>query len=272
MDNIINRLIEFLFSKGIAVGVIVVAAFLLNTIIKVFIRKFLIKRSKDKGNPQLATIFKLLSSVIKYTIIAVALIAILNVFGLGITTNSIVALIGAGGVALAFGFQDMLKDVINGFSIILEEQFNIGDFVVIGDIAGQVTNITLRSVYIKSLNNQISIIHNRNIEQVTNQSKQPPNVMVEFYISDGEKIQEALSCLRQMCKDYKPSHAVNSPSVSGVSGLTPFGAKVLIECHAAVGHRFDVEYDLNLQIIMLLNEKKISYTVGMEQLKGMVNP
>ena len=111
------------------------------------------------------TIRQILASSSHVVIIAIAIIMILHELGLNI--NPLIASAGLLGVAFSLGAQNLMKDVINGFFILLEDQFTIGDKVKIGTHSGTVEKMNLRTTTLKDIDGSTHIIPNSEINKVT---------------------------------------------------------------------------------------------------------
>ena len=114
---------------------------------------------------RIKTINQITRSTGRVIIITIALIMILN--ELGLDTRPILASAGILGVAFGLGAQNIMKDVINGFLILTEDQFGIGDTVKIGEITGIVENMNLRITTLKDASGNVHVIPNSEIKQVT---------------------------------------------------------------------------------------------------------
>ena len=151
-------------------------------------RKFKIKSNEKRSE----TLHKLIRSAIRYTIYFIAFFQILST--LGINTTSIVASAGIASVALGFGAQSLVKDIISGFFIILEGQFDVGDEVKSYNQAafiagGSVMSLGLRSTKVRSGNGEIYFIPNGSINQVINYSLTYNLAEVKFSIQIDETIE-----------------------------------------------------------------------------------
>ena len=151
-------------------------------------KKFKIKSNEKRSE----TLHKLIRSAIRYTIYFIAFFQILST--LGINTTSIVASAGIASVAIGFGAQSLVKDIISGFFIILEGQFAVGDEVKLYNQAafiagGSVMSLGLRSTKIRSGNGEIYFIPNGSINQVINYSLTYNLVEVKFSIQIDETIE-----------------------------------------------------------------------------------
>ena len=151
-------------------------------------KKFKIKSNEKRSE----TLHKLIRSAIRYTIYFIAFFQILST--LGINTTSIVASAGIASVAIGFGAQSLVKDIISGFFIILEGQFDVGDEVKLYNQAafiagGSVISLGLRSTKIRSGNGEIYFIPNGSINQVINYSLTYNLAEVKFSIQIDETIE-----------------------------------------------------------------------------------
>ena len=152
-------------------------------------KKFKIKSNEKRSE----TLHKLIRSAIRYTIYFIAFFQILST--LGINTTSIVASAGIASVAIGFGAQSLVKDIISGFFIILEGQFDVGDEVKLYNQAafiagGSVMSLGLRSTKVRSGNGEIYFIPNGSINQVINYSLTYNLAEVKFSIHIDKTIDD----------------------------------------------------------------------------------
>ena len=152
-------------------------------------RKFNIKFNEKRSE----TLHKLIKSAVRYTIYFIAFFQVLSI--LGVNTTSIVASAGIASVAIGFGAQSLVKDIISGFFIILEGQFDVGDNVKIYNQAafiagGYVMSLGLRSTKIRSRDGEVYFIPNGTINQVVNYSLMYNLALVELPIKIDESIEK----------------------------------------------------------------------------------
>ncbi|WP_370313860.1 mechanosensitive ion channel family protein [Guptibacillus hwajinpoensis] len=136
-----------------------------------------------------ATLIRLIENVLTYVTYFIALVMILSEFGVDVRT--LIAGAGVVGLAVGFGAQNLVRDVITGFFIIFEKQFSVGDYVRISSVEGFVEEIGLRVTKIKSWTGELHILPNGNINQVTNYSIHNSIAVVDVNIAYEEHIQEA---------------------------------------------------------------------------------
>ncbi|WP_274460162.1 mechanosensitive ion channel family protein [Gemella haemolysans] len=152
-------------------------------------KKFNIKFNEKRSE----TLHKLVKSAVRYTIYFIAFFQFLSI--LGVNTTSIVASAGIASVAIGFGAQSLVKDIISGFFIILEGQFDVGDNVKIYNQAafiagGYVMSLGLRSTKIRSKDGEVYFIPNGTINQVVNYSLMYNLALVELPIKIDETIEK----------------------------------------------------------------------------------
>ncbi len=195
MDKFLNILLS---KKVIAPIIIIAVSILVYLVLKNVIKKILVFKTANtkKDVKKINTVTMLCINILKFFIIIIATLMILEVYG--IDTKSIIASLGVFSAVLALALQDTIKDFAMGISIIVEGQFSIGDVVTIGGFKGEVTSITLKSVRIKSYTGEIKIVANRNISEVINHSMASSLAIVDVgvsYDSDLDKVEKVLNAL-----------------------------------------------------------------------------
>lgn len=162
------------------------------------------------------TLVKLLENIITYSIYFIAFVTILSI--LGIDIKGILAGAGILGVAVGFGSQSLVKDVIAGFFIIFEDQFSVGDEVKINSFEGKVEAIGLRTTKILNWTGELYIVPNGGISEVTNYSIYNSTAVVDFticYEGDIDKVERAIeSLLTTLPKKY--DEIVETPKLLGI--------------------------------------------------------
>lgn len=172
------------------------------------------------------TIGKLMGNIIKYAVNFTMVLMILNQFG--IRLEPLLAGAGVVGLAVGFGAQSLVKDVITGFFIIFEDQFAVGDVIQTGNFKGTVEEIGMRVTRIKSWTGEVHIIPNGTITQVTNFSVNNSIAVVDVSIAYEEDTDKAIEIMKQTVnKNYETNvNMVKEPEVLGVQALA--GANVTL--------------------------------------------
>ena len=131
-------------------------------------------------------------------------VLILDCFGIPVL--AILSTVGIVGVALAFGAQSLCKDVITGLFIIVENQYFVGEYVEILNVAGIVEEFTLRCTYLRDFDGRLHIIPNGSTGLVTNHHRGNRRVMVEIGIAYERDIGEALTILQKVCDSVNEAY------------------------------------------------------------------
>lgn len=168
----------------IKVILITVAAYITVVVTRVVIRKTFSVRIRGPlkyNERRQQTLSKLLENVVAYVVYFVAIIAVLSTFTIDIT--GLIAGAGVLGLAIGFGAQNLVRDIITGFFIIFEDQFSVGDYVRIGEAEGTVEEIGLRTTKVKAWTGELFIFPNGNVTEVVNFSVHNSIAVVDVNIS-----------------------------------------------------------------------------------------
>ena len=165
-QNFFETLTTWVFPSIFKILLILIIAFFIQRLTNLGIANFINQSRKIK---RAETLSQIINSTNKVIISIIALMMILHELGLDV--RPILASAGILGVAFSLGAQQLMKDVINGFFILLEGQFSIGDNVKIGDLSGTVEKMNLRTTTLHDQLGNVHIIPNSQINQVTVVSK-----------------------------------------------------------------------------------------------------
>lgn len=167
-----------------------------------------------------ATLVKLLQNILTYTVYFIAIVMILSSVKIDVTG----LLAGAGilGLAVGFGAQNLVKDIIGGFFIIFEDQFSVGDYVTIGQFEGTVEEIGLRTTKIRSWTGEMNIVQNGNITEVTNYSLNNSIAVVDVMLGYDADLVTTEKVIEDLLVDFMQAHegiVVGEPSILGIQQL-----------------------------------------------------
>jgi len=194
------------------------------------------------------TINALSKSILKYLVYFIAVLIILPEFG--IRTESIIATAGIGGLALGFGAQSLVKDVISGFFILFEDQYAVGDFVAIDEITGTVEEIGLRITKIRGFKGDLNIIPNGQIEKVTNYTRGNALATVDVNIAYKSDIEKAVQVMQDAAEKYASQNEdiVEPPNVLGVVNFASNGINIRLVARTLPMKHWGVERELRWEI------------------------
>lgn len=169
-----------LIVKLVTIGLAVLIGYILIRMSSKLLDKII---NKDRGNrganpAKVATITKLLYSIIKFIIVFIVINIILD--SIGINTSSLIATAGIGGIALAFGSQTVIQDFIMGIFIVIDDRIRVGDWVVAAGREGEVEQLNLRTTLVRDFNGSLHIIPNSQIKEVQNFNRGTNLAQVSF--------------------------------------------------------------------------------------------
>lgn len=153
---------------------------------KTFTTDFGSKKQLSSG--RVKTIFTLVNNIFHYTVLFFYFYAILSL--LGVPVGTLITSAGIASVALGLGAQGFVTDVVTGFFILLEQQFDVGDAVVINNVSGIVTAIGLRTTQVTSSDGTLNFIPNRNITVVANQSRNNMKATIDVALPDHADVKK----------------------------------------------------------------------------------
>lgn len=208
------------------------------------INKFFESQSNLKmkvDHARMNTMQGLIKSIVKYLIYFIAFTSILKSFGVEI--GALIATAGIGGLALGFGAQNLVRDVITGFFILFEEQFSVGDYVEIGSVEGIVEEMALRVTKVRGFNGDLHVLPNGEITKVTNKSNGKMRALVNMSIAYEEDIDHALNVLNEVCKKLKEENSsiIEGPTVLGVTDLSDSGIVISVVAKTVPMEQWAVE-------------------------------
>jgi moderate conductance mechanosensitive channel len=201
------------------------------------------------------TLGAVLKSILTYCVYFFGLVAILTQC---FTTISL-TFAGMGGVAIAFGAQSAVKDIINGFFILFEDHYAVGDYVEIEGQNGIVESIELRITKIRNFNGDLYIIPNGLIRKVTNHSRGDMEIMVSIDLNYDQDMDKTLEVIDLVCKDFKNQNenVIICPSVTGITDLKENFYTIKVMGKAKSMTQWDCENKLRMDIKRALDKAQI---------------
>lgn len=237
---------------------------LLGMVVIKLARKIILRASKfeDKGTKETLTMTRLINSVVK--VLFIFWIAIMVLQELGIEILPVLAGAGVLAFAVGFGAQELIKDVISGFFLILEKTFRIGDVVTIGSDQGYVVDIGLRRTKLKTFTNQIVTINNGDIKKVINHSLEPGVAIIDFNIDFRKDIDIFESSeFTKFVKSFAKSHPNVTNEGSAVIVVSLLGGHVTLRVSFTTGIRKNVgvERDFMKELLKFARDHNIDLEV-----------
>ncbi|MDF0728499.1 mechanosensitive ion channel family protein [Cytobacillus sp. S13-E01] len=204
-----------------------------------------------------ATLIKLLENVLRYVVYFVVIIMILE--SMEIEIRALLAGAGIVGLAVGFGAQNLVRDIITGFFIIFEDQFSVGDFIRTGTFEGTVEEIGLRTTKIKAFTGEIHILPNGSIVEVTNFSINNSIAVVDISISYEEDIPKTERVIEELLLELpdKYEDIINPPELLGVQMLGASEVVLRVTCEVLPMRHFYISRVLRKEVKLRLDEHGI---------------
>ena len=225
MSEIFKNITSWLTASGIKVLGILIALIILSQMSR-WIVKWLERLVPEKDSLQATEAKKraqTLGNILRHALlIVIFFIAILMILGeLGIQLGPLLATAGIGALAIGFGAQGLVKDVISGFFIILENQYRIGDAIEVAGVSGLVESVSLRKTVLRDLEGRVHTVPNGEIKVVSNLSKEWSRAVVDIGISYRDDVDHIIDLLGQIGRELAgeepyQSAILESPQILGV--------------------------------------------------------
>lgn len=254
-------------NKWVATGIIAVKIVMIlvigNILLRVlhkFLEQIFLERERNPlkiDQRRTRTIGKLVQNVSSYIVNFVMLLLVLSQVGFNLAP----VLAGAGvlGLAIGFGAQSLVKDVITGFFIIFEDQFGVGDVVQIGSNKGTVEEIGLRITRLRSWTGEVHIIPNGSIAQVTNFSIHNSLAVIDVALTKEQDVEKAMAVLKETLEEYAHhENLIKQPEVLGVQTLSASEVIIRVTAECKPNTNVAVTRQLNLAIKKALMDEGIT--------------
>jgi moderate conductance mechanosensitive channel len=268
MTDSFTRWLQTVGKISLRLAVIFLFALFLARLLKVLTSRLVqVSRSQARSSQlreqQTRTMAGLLYHIGTTIIAVIAILMALEVFDFNIAPA--IATAGLASVAIAFGAQSLLKDVINGFFIVFEDQFVVGDLIQANSEIGRVEHLTLRRTVIRNAAGAIVTIPNSLIGQVANLSRDWSQAFIDVTVPSEEMVGPALATLEKVAADFRSdadwsAAIVDGPRVLGVESLSLDGIVVRLQVRTVLNRKEDVGRELRRRIKLGFEEAGIALT------------
>jgi small-conductance mechanosensitive channel len=259
---------DWALSSGLRLLGILLFALLLNRLLKAFSNRLIRLASSESRvalmrEQQTRTLTGLLYSAGTALIITVAVVTALAEFGFNIAP--IAAAAGLASLAFGFGAQHLVRDIINGFFIVFEDQYVVGDTVRIGELTGRVEHMTLRRTVVRDAQGALVTIPNGEIRQVANLNRDWSQVFVDVALSNEEDVSRALAVLEDVAAQMRSDDTwraalVDGPRVLGVESLSLQGITLRLQVRTAPTRQQEVARELRRRVRARFEQEAIGVT------------
>lgn len=258
MTDHVFKWTEFALGHGARLVAILLIALVLVRVLRIVTRRLVAAAGTQSAarvarmrEQQTRTLAGILYSGGTAIIVIVAVLTALPEFGFNITP--VAAAAGLASLAIGFGAQHVVRDFINGFFTVLEDQYVVGDLVRIGDVVGRVEHLTLRRTVLRDPQGAVVTVPNGEITKVANLSRDWGQLFLDATIAIDQPLDEALNALEDVATEFRadPSWSpmlLDGPRVLGVESLAPNGTIVRLQVRTAPTRQDDVARELRRRI------------------------
>lgn len=228
-------IMQWLLDSGIKILIIIIVTLFALRVAKILSVKIFTPFKKRKKDAEFTKRMDTISSVFRYVLFSAILItsAIIILDQVGIAIAPLLTAAGIVGVAVGFGSQSLIKDLISGFFLLVEDQIRVGDVVKIAGKGGLVEKINLRMTILRDLAGNVHYVPNGQIDVVTNMTKDYSRYVFNIGVAYKEDVDQVIEIIKQVDEDLK-----NDPEFEGdilepmeILGLDEFAdSAVIIKC------------------------------------------
>jgi moderate conductance mechanosensitive channel len=256
MPSSFNRWLDLTLPNALHLLGIFVIALVLNRVLRA-VTNLVIKQATSQARAeqireqQTRTLAGVLYAAASRITWVIALITALSEFGINILP--VATLAGLASLALGFGAQTLVRDVITGFYIVLEDQYVVGDTIQVADYVGRVEHLTLRRTVIRDARGALVTIGNGEIRTVSNLSRDWSQAFVDISLAPESPIEKALQALESAAAALRGDPAwsqalVDGPRILGVQNFDRSSSTVRLQVRTAPTRQDEVARELRRRI------------------------
>jgi len=256
MPSSFNHWVELALPNALHLLGILVIALVLNRLLRA-VTNLLIKPAGTQNRvgqlreQQTRTLAGILYSTGSKVVWAVALLTSLNEFHINILPA--VTLAGLASLAIGFGAQSLVRDVISGFYVVLEDQYVVGDTIQFGDYTGRVEHLTLRRTVIRDARGALVTVANGEIRTVSNLSRDWSQAFVDVSLAPESPIEKTMLALESAAADLRGDAAwaqalVDGPRILGVQNFDRSSSTIRLQVRTAPTRQDEVARELRRRI------------------------
>lgn len=210
------------------------------------------------GSEKSRTFTTLITGLMKYIFIIAAFVWALSI--IGVNTTAVLAGVGLLGLILGFGAQSLIEDIITGFFIIFEGQYEIGDIIILDDFRGTVRSIGVRTTVIEDAGGNLKVVNNSDIRNFQNRSKNKSRALSLVAVSYNTDMKYLEAVVREALPKMYAAHKdlyLSVPVYLGVEELADSGVTLKFYAEVKEDNIFAAQRQLNRDLLILFREKNI---------------
>ena len=218
----------------------------------------LILRAVGKRGGRAQTVTNLISGLLKYIAVIAAVVWGLSI--LGVNATAVLAGVGIVGLILGFGAQSLIEDIITGAFIIFENQYSVGDIIILDDFRGTVRNIGVRTTVIEDAGGNLKVVNNSDIRNFQNRSRNNSVALCLVsvaYRTDLRKLEALLKEKLPKLKEEHPDLYLTAPRYLGVDQLADSGINLKFAVDVTEQNVFGAQRMLARDLKILFDENGV---------------
>jgi small-conductance mechanosensitive channel len=247
---------NFTLTNVLHIAAILLIALLLNRLLRV-LTKLLIRpaasqsRAAQSREQQTRTVAGVIYSAGSKMVWGAAILTAMSEFGINVAP--VAALAGLASLALGFGAQNLIRDIITGFYIVLEDQYVVGDTIQVGETIGRVEHVTLRRTVVRDARGALVTISNGDIRTVANMSRDWSQAFVDVALAPETPVDKTLLALEAAAAELRsdPSWSqalVDGPRILGVQNIDRTASTVRLQVRTVPTRQDEVARELRRRI------------------------
>ena len=247
---------EIVWTRGLRIAVIVALAFVIARVWKALTARLVeISKARTRGaqmrEQQTRTLAGLLNSVGVGVIVAAAVLTALPELGFNVTPVEATAAVAS--LALGFGAQSLIKDLINGFFIVFEDQFVVGDLIQANGETGRVEHLSIRRTVLRNGAGALVTIPNGLLGQLANLSRDWSQLFLDVTVPSEEAVSRALAALEKIAGEFRDDAEwsptlVDGPRLLGVESLSLDGTVLRLQVRTILNRKEEVGRELRRRV------------------------
>jgi small-conductance mechanosensitive channel len=210
LRRLLDRSLDWLSTSGLRVMLITIGMILLFALLQRVILRFRrLYEGRLPGPTELKradTLTHVIRDVARVAIVAIGGMMVIS--EMGVDLKPLLAAAGLGGLAIGFGAQSLVKDVISGFFILLEDSVRVGDVVEIAGVGGLVEEVTLRTIVLRDLSGNVHVVPNGNIDKVKNMTQEFSYYVFDIAIAYREDVDEVMALLQDIAGELQKDQSI----------------------------------------------------------------
>ncbi|MBN1581762.1 MAG: mechanosensitive ion channel family protein [Anaerolineae bacterium] len=257
----VNTLIEFGVWLALIVGVM-----LLGLIAVRLARRGLLKsinsstKMPDGRKKQIQTIVQVAGWMVNVALIGIAVMMLLSRF---VDITPLLTSLGVVGLALSLGAQTLIKDLIGGLMVLIENQYAVGDVIQVGDVSGVVERLTLRATYVRDVGGKLYLVPNGDIRVVGNVTRDWSRAMVDIGVAYEENLERVTAVLDQVARQFAgdPAFApqlLEPPAVIAPLSLGDWAVTIRVMIKTLPGKQWGTATELRKRILAACERENIT--------------